>query len=123
MRKVLVLSVLLLIAVLIAIAAFRTRELPTLLAWRLGLQSVSPDNNGPWVYRVRYKGATAYLYQSGDADDYDTLYTAEGWEICKPSGGIEGNGDGSCPDALDPKDPRVQVWPPDPKRDGGRASE
>jgi hypothetical protein len=123
MRKALIVSVLLLIAALIAILSFRTRELPPLLAWRIGLHSVTPDADGPWVYRVRYRGATAYLVVSGMPDDYNTLYTAEGWKICKPSGGFAGDGDGSCPDALDPKDPKVQVWPPDPGRNGERRSE
>jgi hypothetical protein len=123
MRKAVIVCSLFFVAGLVAIVSFRARELPTLLVLRLGLHSATPDDGGPWVYRVRYKGATAYLFQSGMPDDYDTLYTAEGWEICKPSGGFGGDGDGSCPDALDPKDPRVQVWPTDPERDGGRRSE
>jgi hypothetical protein len=111
MRKALLISGVALAAAVVAVVSFRSRDVPTLLALRLGPQLVQSAQHGPWLYRVRYKGGTAYLLVSGMPDDFDTLYTPEGWEICKPSGGLAGDGDGGCPDALDPKEPRVLVWP------------
>jgi hypothetical protein len=62
------------------------------------------------VSRLQHKGATAYLIHAGCCDRYDTLYDAEGRELCSPSGGHTGDGDGKCPMPEDPGTKRVLLW-------------
>lgn len=62
------------------------------------------------VSRLQYRGATAYLVQAGCCDRYNTLYDAGGVELCSPSGGFAGGGDGKCPKPEDPGTRSVEVW-------------
>lgn len=74
---------------------------------------------GAAIERLQYHGATAYLVYSGCCDQYNTLYDANGREICSPSGGITGRGDGQCPTPQDPGTKAVVVWKhsPSPERE------
>jgi len=77
------------------------------LAWER--QSVS-HADALAVWRLQHDGATAYLVHAGCCDRYDTLYTAGGRELCSPSGGFSGAGDGKCPVPADPGTKPVLVW-------------
>lgn len=68
------------------------------------------DAAGLSVLRLQHNGATAYLVYAGCCDMYNTLYDAEGRELCSPSGGITGEGDGKCPTPGDPGTKPVLVW-------------
>ncbi len=45
-----------------------------------------------------YNGKTVYLYTAPCCDHYNTVYDENCKEICAPSGGFTGRGDGKCPD-------------------------
>lgn len=62
------------------------------------------------VSRLQHKGATAYLFYANCCDQFNTLYDAEGRELCSPSGGLAGEGDGMCPAPEDPGTKQVTVW-------------
>lgn len=62
------------------------------------------------VWRLQHKGATAYLVHAGCCDRMNTLYSAYGFELCSPSGGFTGEGDGRCPTPEDPGTHRELVW-------------
>lgn len=62
------------------------------------------------VSRLQHKGATAYLVHAGCCDRFNTIYDANGRELCSPSGGHMGNGDGRCPTPEDPGTQRIRVW-------------
>lgn len=69
------------------------------------------------VSRLQHKGATAYLFHANCCDQFNTLYDADGRELCSPSGGHTGDGDGKCPIPEDPGTARVVVWEhPGPSR-------
>ncbi len=62
------------------------------------------------VVRLQHRGATAYLIDGGCCKTFKTLYDAYGRELCMPSGGFTGDGDGRCPNPGDPGTQRVGVW-------------
>ncbi len=68
------------------------------------------DADGISVSRLQHKGAATYLVYAGCCDRYNTLYDAAGRELCSPSGGIDGEGDGMCPVPVDPGTKAVTVW-------------
>lgn len=70
------------------------------------------------IERLQHHGAVAYLVNANCCDQYNTLYDADGRELCHPSGGIEGSGDRTCPRPVDPGTQAVVVWvhPGLPKR-------
>lgn len=47
-----------------------------------------------------YKGKKVYLTKSQCCDNYDLLYDENCKEICAPTGGFSGRGDGKCPDFI-----------------------
>lgn len=62
------------------------------------------------VARIQHHGAPAYIVYANCCDRYNTLYDAQGRELCSPSGGITGQGDERCPKPEDPGTQRVDVW-------------
>ncbi len=71
----------------------------------------APVQNPPGIIvRYTYKGIAAYSIPSGCCDQFGYLYSASGAQICAPSGGISGRGDGRCPDfAAEARDQKV-IW-------------
>lgn len=50
------------------------------------------------IHEYIYKGKTVYLISSNCCDQYNMLVDENCNNICAPSGGITGKGDGKCPD-------------------------
>ena len=63
-------------------------------------ETASSSSAATSVMKIQYQGRPAYLFISPCCDQYNYLYDAEGARLCAPSGGLAGNGDGRCPDAL-----------------------
>ena len=62
------------------------------------------------VWRITHHGQPAYYLLSPCCDQYNPLFSAEGREICNPSGGFTGRGDGICPKPMDPGTKATLVW-------------
>ena len=58
---------------------------------------------GPW--------GDAYLVIEDGDDGYRTLYDPLGREICSPSGGVDGEGDGRCPGLMALRFVSIPIWP------------
>lgn len=52
------------------------------------------------IYRYQYAGDTVYFRTARCCDIRSIVYDAEGAVLCEPDGGIDGGGDGRCPDFL-----------------------
>jgi hypothetical protein len=50
------------------------------------------------IYSYRYEGRRVYFRTSRCCDIRSVLYDADGVILCEPDGGIDGGGDGRCPD-------------------------
>jgi hypothetical protein len=57
---------------------------------------------GPW--------GDAYLVHDDGDDGYRTLYDRMGREICSPSGGLDGEGDGRCPGLMALRFASIRIW-------------
>jgi hypothetical protein len=53
------------------------------------------------IYRYQYAGETVYFRTARCCDVRSIVYDAEGSVICEPSGGVNGGGDGRCPDFFE----------------------
>ena len=58
----------------------------------------SPPNTPVQVDEYLYNGKTVYLITAHCCDQYNMLYDDNCKEICAPSGGFTGRGDGKCKD-------------------------
>ena len=64
------------------------------------------------VREARWDGDLYYVYTSDCCDRFDVLVHAATCEIeCFPSGGISGNGDGSCPAFSIESEDLGAIWP------------
>ena len=52
------------------------------------------------VNEYSYEGKQVYLFTSNCCDQYNSLYDIDCNNICAPSGGFTGKGDGKCNDFL-----------------------
>ena len=50
------------------------------------------------IMSYKYKGKTVYLAVMPCCDQMNLLLDSQGIQICAPSGGFSGHGDGKCPD-------------------------
>ncbi|CAF0851711.1 unnamed protein product [Rotaria sordida] len=57
-----------------------------------------------------YNGKMAYLVTSNCCDQFNPLYDGECNQICAPSGGFTGRGDGNCPDFDETAKQLGNVW-------------
>ena len=70
-----------------------------------------PVGNPPQsIWRYEYEGQTVYFVPAQCCDMYSTLYDADGEVICAPGGGIDGRGDGGCPDFFTERTGETLVW-------------
>ena len=53
------------------------------------------------IYSYRYNDAIVYFRISRCCDIRSVLYDEDGVILCEPDGGIDGGGDGRCPDFLE----------------------
>lgn len=72
---------------------------------------VQPVGNPPQaLWRYEYAGQTVYYVPPQCCDRYSALYDAEGVYICAPDGGLDGRGDGLCPDFQLERADEQLVW-------------
>ena len=70
-----------------------------------------PVQNPPGsIVRYVYRGEQVYSVPSPCCDQFGYVYTASRVEICAPSGGITGRGDGRCPDFYSTATERTVIW-------------
>src|SRR4030095_10907770 len=60
--------------------------------------SNSPPDAPIKVDEYTYNGQRVFLFTAPCCDHYNVLYDENCKEICAPSGGITGKGDGKCPE-------------------------
>ena len=70
-----------------------------------------PVGNPPQsIWRYEYKSQIVYYVPAQCCDQYSTLYDANGDVICVPNGGIDGYGDGMCPDFSQERKNEMLIW-------------
>lgn len=85
--------------------------LPEWLRTKIGQYEALPIDRAPLgIWRITRNGQPAYYVQSPCCDQFNPLYDAVGTEICSPSGGLTGRGDGKCPTPMDPGTAARKVW-------------
>ncbi len=62
------------------------------------------------IYRYSYKGKIVYLAEMPCCDQFNVLFSRDLLEICAPSGGFSGAGDGKCPDFVSKKRSEKLIW-------------
>lgn len=62
------------------------------------------------ITSYEYRGGRVYFVPADCCDKLSTLYDEKGEVICSPDGGIEGAGDGRCPDFFDMREDGKVVW-------------
>jgi hypothetical protein len=76
-----------------------------------------PAGNPPRsIWRYAYGGKTVYYVPAQSGDQYSALLDSTGTLLGAPDGGIDGNGDGRCPDFLQVKTAEKLIWK-DPRTD------
>jgi len=86
-------------------------SLPDWLRIRIGQYEALPIDRAPLgIWRITRNGQPAYYVQSPCCDQFNPFYDAAGTEICSPSGGFTGRGDGKCPTPMDPGTDARKVW-------------
>lgn len=101
-----------LLGLIVASGAYAHSNVPPFVAKLIAQYKAGPPDSSPGaVWRYRYKGATVYYVpRLPCCDIMSRLYTAGGQLICKPDGGIAGNGDGKCPDFFAERKAGLQLW-------------
>jgi hypothetical protein len=64
-----------------------------------------------YVARVVYHGEPSFFVMAGCCDQFNVLFDRCGTELCAPSGGISGIGNGRCPDYENEAESDLRVWP------------
>jgi hypothetical protein len=64
------------------------------------------------IYGYQYDGRQVFLVIAPCCDQFNPLFDADGSEICAPTGGFAGNGDGSCPDFESRRKDETLLWKP-----------
>jgi hypothetical protein len=62
------------------------------------------------IWKITHKGRPTYFVISRCCDMFNPLLNAKGLEICSPSGGIIGAGDGECSNPVDAGTEPEFVW-------------
>ncbi len=58
----------------------------------------SPEDTPVRIDEYLYKDQQVFLFMGPCCDNFDVLYDKNCKEICAPTGGFSGRGDGRCPD-------------------------
>lgn len=86
-------------------------SLPEWLRMKIAEFETLPADRAPLgVWRITHNGQPAFYLLSSCCDQYNPLFSAEGNEICNPSGGFTGRGDGKCPKPMDQGTKAALVW-------------
>lgn len=103
-----------LLAALALQAGCRERErsaTPTWLDDRIGAILAEPVTNPPTrIFRYRYRGEVVYYRPPHCCDVPGVLFDAGGRPMCRPDGGITGQGDGRCADFAAARRDCALVW-------------
>lgn len=83
---------------------------PAFLAAMLWRVAFSGEPAPAWIAHVPTLQGDAYLVADDGADGYRTLYDAWGRELCAPSGGQDGSGDGRCAYGMQGRLYSTPVW-------------
>jgi len=80
--------------------------------WKLIVQfQLQPVGNPPQsIWQYEFDGKTVYYIPPQCCDMLGSLYDAEGTYICAPDGGLDGRGDGRCPNFLSERANERLVW-------------
>jgi hypothetical protein len=71
----------------------------------------APVGNPPQsIWRYQYNGQDVYYVPAQCCDMFSTLYDASGNVLCAPDGGLDGRGDGKCPDFRDQRTGETLIW-------------
>jgi hypothetical protein len=63
------------------------------------------------VIKYEYQGKTVYLFEPASAPSCSYIVYDENCDyLCSPSGGIDGNGDGKCPDFYQTAIKKEIIW-------------
>jgi Tol biopolymer transport system component len=106
-------SCLVLALILLSVACSSSTELENPpWVWKLIVQfQLQPVGNPPQsIWRYEWEGRTVYYIPPQCCDVFSSLYDAEGTLICAPNGGIDGRGDGRCPNFLTERTNERLVW-------------
>jgi len=72
---------------------------------------VQPVGNPPQsIWQYEFAGKTVYYVPPQCCDMFGLLYDADGTYICAPDGGIDGQGDGLCPNFRSERTNERLVW-------------
>lgn len=92
----------------------KTTEKPATTSWLDGYIAAvqqAPVTNPPiQITAYLFHQDTVYHVSAPCCDQFSTLYTATGKEICYPDGGITGKGDGRCPTFRSEANKLYVVW-------------
>ena len=69
-----------------------------------------PNGNKPEIWRYEFKRMAVYYVFAPCCDQANILYDVNGNEICAPSGGYFGHGDGRCPDFFQERTNGKLIW-------------
>lgn len=76
-----------------------TNDLPACFKKLIDEKSKETPPDGPTqIDEYLYNGKKVYLFSAMCCDKYNVLYDENCKELCAPSGGFTGRGDGKCPD-------------------------
>ncbi len=85
--------------------------MPDWLRARIAIYERQPVRQAPGtIWRITHQGAPAFYVVSPCCDQFNPLLDAGGREICSPSGGFTGAGDGKCPRPMDPGTDAIRLW-------------
>nr|WP_295376372.1 hypothetical protein [Pseudoxanthomonas sp.] len=86
-------------------------QLPDWLRAKITDYERQPARQAPsTIWRITHQGQPAYYLVSPCCDQFNPLLDANGREICSPSGGFTGAGDGKCPRPMDAGTDAVRLW-------------
>ena len=74
------------------------------------IQTETKWNPPAEVNEYSYEGKQVYLFTSNCCDQYNSVYDSDCNNICSPSGGFTGNGDGRCNDFLEKAKHIKLIW-------------
>ena len=70
-----------------------------------------PVGNPPQsIWQYEYDGQVVYYVPAQCCDMFSTLLAADGTIVCAPDGGLDGRGDGGCPDFHDARTNETLIW-------------
>jgi len=83
-----------------------------LWVWKLVAElQLQPVGNPPQsIWEYEFEGKTVYYIPAQCCDMFSSLYDADETYICAPDGGIDGRGDGRCPNFHSERTNERLVW-------------